>query len=1408
MKNIFNRISLFLIIYLALFAVSSVFSAHLSYMPQSIRQPNGDKIEVFASGDEFYNFLHDANGYTILKNHKDGYYYYAVKSGDSLIPGKQRVINGAEPAGISKWLRVGERHYMPRVRAFRQLFDSEAKSGETLQERKFININNIVICIKFADDTTSENRNYAAFEEMYNSNEKMSLWKYYQIVTNEKMNVKSHIFPQKSENGTYSFFECKHPRNYFEPKSESNPIGYSTSLQGYRRMDTLYYNAINAISPSIDQNMNIDENGDGNVDNVTFIFAGKASGWGTLFWPHMNVLVGIKAYIHDIRVRNYNVLIGDYLSEKGVATICHEFLHSLGAPDYYDYTYTTEPVGQWELMAHTTNEPNQCGAFVRYKYLKTIEFIPEITKSGRYTLNSIDKKSNTCYKVQSYNRNEYYVLEFRNKKHVLDKSMPLSGLLVYRVNESYFGSSDSIQQQLYIYRPNGKPRQIGKVEWAPFSANEKRTELNENTNPMPFLEDGIYGGLNISNISEIGETMSFDILLENPKPFLIYPSENCGLVHPKLSVRWRSYKPKYLSQVIIAKDLNFNEIVYNEKVVDDHKLEVELEENREYYIRVRDVFGDYKSEWSETVKFRTLSFKHQALLQENFDEHLTLPLDWYALEGDEDALWQVNTLVYDNKIYKTENCLWGKVLVEPSKINYITLAKIDTNLAEKKVLYLSILKDINTHHLRLKVFQSDKPNLDANAKLIAQLNANKDEEPRSREQDFERVSIQLDENENLPYIILAIEGDVSNVNINNYIYLDDIEIHAVRKKDCYIYLTSPAQNEKDIEPNAELSWSDDCSELYEVQIAEDMEFKKIIYSQVTSDKHIKPKILNYNRKYYWRVQGLSNVGTQKWGAFGAFTTKIKFAKQALPDSLIKKMVMPSSSITAKIKLNQFGKYFINNRIMNSNDVLLLYSKKDNKEYLMGYVSIQPELGASITVYADNPDTDAKDGFSHGESYIFKVWDSEMKVVRSASHNVFIGRDVFEANSETIIDVVNGLETNELELSLETGWNLISANLVPSINNIYHLNYELNHKAIVLDSLHNIVSDESSNKVKYLDYTQGYYLHWEDKPSKLKIKGDEIPKSDKFLKIYGAGWHLIPYLRKDVVKVEQYFGKSVNTNIVMVKDMYGNIYYPPYINTLKLLQPGRAYLVYTSASISVDYNFLHSASDNNQYKDIKQEIKEYSNALRLKNLSNYAVLVLEIEGAKSGEEIAITLGKNANSFCVGNARTINPITYSIISGYDTLLKNTKYQTINGAKEGEKLYIFSTKKDEINYSQELEIISIYDVLANKELPELRFSENALIKVKARVPNSSVPLKDANQLYPNPANRLVYIDLADSINADYELMILDIHSKIYTLDSTKIQHQIGRLSVDISELPAGTYFFELRSGELSKSYMFFKY
>ena len=77
----------------------SIVSAPLKNVNVTLTQPNGEVIHCFASGDEYYNYLHDANGFTIVQD-ESGYYVYATKDTEGKVIPTSYIVNSVDPATV------------------------------------------------------------------------------------------------------------------------------------------------------------------------------------------------------------------------------------------------------------------------------------------------------------------------------------------------------------------------------------------------------------------------------------------------------------------------------------------------------------------------------------------------------------------------------------------------------------------------------------------------------------------------------------------------------------------------------------------------------------------------------------------------------------------------------------------------------------------------------------------------------------------------------------------------------------------------------------------------------------------------------------------------------------------------------------------------------------------------------------------------------------------------------------------------------------------------------------------------------------------------------------------------------------------------------------------------------------
>ncbi|MCP4712552.1 MAG: hypothetical protein GY869_28335, partial [Planctomycetes bacterium] len=242
--------------------------------------------------------------------------------------------------------------------------------------------------------------------------------------------------------------------------------------------------------------------------------------------------------INDVRAYDYNFLLS---SSFRVGTNCHEFFHSLGAPDLYHYSHDgLSPAGSWDLMASSGTTPRHMTAYMKFKYGQWFDTLPEITAAGAYTLSPLSMSPNSCYKVASpTSATEFFMVEYRRQEGTFESVIPGSGLIVYRINTAYHGNANGPPDELYVYRPDGTPTINGSNNQAHFSSDVGRTAINDGTNPSSFLTDGSPGGLNIFNVGSAGSSISFQIEFGAPlAPSLPNPADYAINVPTTADLSW------------------------------------------------------------------------------------------------------------------------------------------------------------------------------------------------------------------------------------------------------------------------------------------------------------------------------------------------------------------------------------------------------------------------------------------------------------------------------------------------------------------------------------------------------------------------------------------------------------------------------------------------------------------------------------------------------------------------------------------------------------------------------------------------------------------------------------------------------------------------------------------------------
>lgn len=477
-------------------------AAYLENVPVEVRQPNGQVLKCFATGDEFHNWLHDKNKYTIVRNKETGYYVYAILK-NGVFAASDYIVGDIDPAsvGIEPGLNIQrEKNYL------------KSASGEDISFAPTSgDLNNIVIYIRFADQAEFDDLQ-TSYETMFNGAD-FSLSGYFHEVSGAQLNVHTTFYPTPQNDIIISYQDI-HPRDYYVPyDAVSNPIGYLQE-EVTEREHALLENAIESVKATLEASaINFDSDEDRYVDNVCFIVQGATEGWSDLLWPHKWSLYTRTVTIAGSRVWEYNFQLS---VATNVSVLCHEMFHTLGAPDLYHYDSNYNnlyPVAGWDLMASNTAQHTL--TWMKFKYGNWMDEVPEIFGQGTYKLPAVGNNPFACYKIRvPESSNEFFMVEYR-KRVGYDTYLQGGydeGLLVYRVNSNLAGNAWGPPDELYVLRP-GATNDIPNGRWydATLSENHNRTVINNFSDPLPLLADGSESSLSIYDVGLIGDSIEFKV---------------------------------------------------------------------------------------------------------------------------------------------------------------------------------------------------------------------------------------------------------------------------------------------------------------------------------------------------------------------------------------------------------------------------------------------------------------------------------------------------------------------------------------------------------------------------------------------------------------------------------------------------------------------------------------------------------------------------------------------------------------------------------------------------------------------------------------------------------------------------------------------------------------------------------
>lgn len=242
-----------------------------------------------------------------------------------------------------------------------------------------------------------------------------------------------------------------------------------------------------------------DWNGDGYVNQILIIFAGKGSSYGNFgggydaIWPHQwwlsehyDAETQTTAAARTVTYQGVNYLVDSYCAVQELAvddsyrafgTLCHEFTHCFGFPDFYCAGFNSTP-HSWEVMDFGNyNGAGYCpaGYSAHERWLMGWLTPVELTQPATVTSMPALEDEPVAYLIRNEGyENEYYIIENRQQKS-WDAALPGAGVLVFHIDydaELWYSSdfseyvNSNNRQHYMIFAANNYPHQNKCAGWA------------------------------------------------------------------------------------------------------------------------------------------------------------------------------------------------------------------------------------------------------------------------------------------------------------------------------------------------------------------------------------------------------------------------------------------------------------------------------------------------------------------------------------------------------------------------------------------------------------------------------------------------------------------------------------------------------------------------------------------------------------------------------------------------------------------------------------------------------------------------------------------------------------------------------------------------------------------------------
>ncbi|MGK7881791.1 MAG: M6 family metalloprotease domain-containing protein [Crocosphaera sp.] len=476
-------------------------------------QEQGNSVALVVNGDEFYARYETEDGYTVVYDSDLGQFCYAILL-EGMFASSGIPMSQQPPMGVRRHLKesssVRNAKFQQRYDQLRpietdinpHIFRGRGRNNGLLTGRRVSQgkVKGLTVLVEFTDVTTDVTK--AEVEDLLNGD-------------------------NYRENGNF----CS-VREYFRLMS-GGKLDYTNVVVGPIKLsrNRSYYENNSLVKEALDKAVNqfginlsdFDSNGDGVIDAINFMYAGRTVYQGYL-WPH-NFFIDLS--YGNIRTHFYMITsLGRRRVDLSIGTFCHETGHLLCRwPDLYDYGNrdgdfeNSAGMGRYCLMGsgnHNNNgrTPSPVCAYLRDLVNWTEQTI-SLNAPGVYEARQGDY--GTILRYETDKPNEYFLIENRTQLG-LDAHIPDTGLAVYHCDtmgsNEWQGGTPERHYQCGLLQADGHldlENNRNRGDAGDLFDQVRGVALSDSTEPSSREWDRSDSGLIIANLTMPGEIIRFEV---------------------------------------------------------------------------------------------------------------------------------------------------------------------------------------------------------------------------------------------------------------------------------------------------------------------------------------------------------------------------------------------------------------------------------------------------------------------------------------------------------------------------------------------------------------------------------------------------------------------------------------------------------------------------------------------------------------------------------------------------------------------------------------------------------------------------------------------------------------------------------------------------------------------------------